>query len=203
VTFEGGDPPRGAGIELSPVPSAPSNDPASANIHDDWTFELAGITGPRRLRVLRPPRGWALKAILLNSIDITDTPLMFGSTDQSVHDVEVVLTNRVSAISGVVSDSRGNPVPGSHVMIYARDRELRYSTSRFLAHATAGPDGAYVVRALPPGEYFAVAVERIEGNDAGGEWQDPVLLEALAVKAASVTLAEGQQMRQALRVSAR
>jgi hypothetical protein len=43
----------------------------------------------------------------------------------------------------------------------------------------------------------------MQGNDFGGEWQDPALLETLAVKAVSVTLAEGQQMQLAVRLSAR
>jgi len=63
-SFEGAAPPRAASIDLSPVPSEFDSTPlaggfmATAEIHGDWTFDMAGITGPRRLRVTRsPPAG--------------------------------------------------------------------------------------------------------------------------------------------------
>src|SRR5262249_55986608 len=108
VTFGGGGPPRPGAIELSPVASdldlAPRSGTASAEIHPDWTFEMAGITGPRRLRLVRAPRGWMLKAILLNGTDITDSPLVFGTGEQSLRDLDVVLTSRVTTVAGSVAD---------------------------------------------------------------------------------------------------
>ena len=38
--------------------------PAQAEIHDDWTFELRGINGPRRFRLAAPLPGWGLQAVL-------------------------------------------------------------------------------------------------------------------------------------------
>jgi len=206
-TFEGGDPPRPGGIELSPVASdpdlAPRSGTASAEIHPDWTFEIGGLTGPRRLRLVRAPRGWMLKAILLNGTDITDAPLAFGTSEQSLRDLDVVLTSRLTTIAGGVADSGGTPVPRAHVIVYARDRDLWYPTSRFVVHGTAGADGTFTIRGVPPAAYFVVALERLQGNDSDGEWQNPALLDTLAARARSITVAEGQQLQLSLRVSAR
>src|SRR5665213_2113515 len=91
-------------IEVSPVPvdfdNSPPNNWATAEIHDDGTFEMAGINGSRRLQLLRAPSDWALREILVNRVDVTDQPLAFGSKNQSLTNVEVVLTDRVSTLTG-------------------------------------------------------------------------------------------------------
>ena len=68
-------------MELSAVPADPDLSPlgtgafAVAEIRDDWTFELRGITGPRRFRLTfsTPVSGWGLKAVLMRGRDVTDT----------------------------------------------------------------------------------------------------------------------------------
>jgi hypothetical protein len=98
-TINNSKPPAPSAIEFSPMPVdldlAPSST-ATAAIHDDWTFDLAGINGPRRLTVLRTPAEWALKEIRVNGIDVTDLPLPFGRSNQSLSDVEVTLTDRIN-----------------------------------------------------------------------------------------------------------
>ena len=105
VTFDGARSPSSRNFDLSAVPADADLAPldgnfARADIRNDWTFEMSGISGPRRLRLLRAPRGWGLKQILVNGVDVTDTPLPFGSKSQSLSDVEVVLTDRITEIAG-------------------------------------------------------------------------------------------------------
>jgi hypothetical protein len=69
---------------------------------------MAGINGPRRLQVIRASADWTLESILVSGIDVTDQPLAFGRGDQSLTDVEIVLTDRVTALSGTILDDRGN-----------------------------------------------------------------------------------------------
>ncbi len=38
---------------------SPPNNLATANIRSDWSFEIAGVNGPRRLQLTRAPSGWA------------------------------------------------------------------------------------------------------------------------------------------------
>ena len=64
-TFDPSKQPVLSGIELSPIPVdadlSPQSNFATANIHADGSFEIKGISGPRRLQLLRAPPGWALK----------------------------------------------------------------------------------------------------------------------------------------------
>ena len=106
--------------------------PARARISDDLHFELAGLQGPRRLRLLRVPAGFALKQIRLKGSDVTDVMLAFGRRNQSLDDVEVVLTTEVAEISGSVANAQGQPLTTTRVVVFAADPSLRYAESRFV-----------------------------------------------------------------------
>jgi protocatechuate 3,4-dioxygenase beta subunit len=197
-TFEGVQMPTSRNIDLSPVPTDVDLAPldgnlARADIGGDWTFAMSGISGPRRLQLLRAPRGWGLKRILVNGIDMTDATLPFGAENQSLSDVEVVLTDAVTELTGTASDDRGRPAVDARVVVFPGDRDLWYDRSRFVKIATPGGDGAFVVRDLPPGTYHVSAVDRQRASQENGEWLNPELLESLAPGSATVTLAEGQK----------
>ena len=206
VTFEafhGTREPRRNEIEIVPVPTDTDQSPApaSAEIRDDWTFTAAGVNGPRRLHLQRAPAAWTLKAIKVRGIDVTDRPLPFGRSDQSLTDVEVVLTDRVSAISGTIVDDHAQPAPGAHVIVFPIDRDRWYPASRYLRTAIAGEDGAIGISGVAAASYYAAAVAQLpaDGNDA---WQDPAFLESLLPRAASFALGEGQTQRLSLRLPA-
>jgi hypothetical protein len=204
LTFDGADPPRGT-IDLSPVPVDADLSPSGASriahayINSDWTFELSGISGPRRLELVAVPKGWTLKAVLVGGVDVTDMPLALGRPNQSLSDVEVVLTSRVTTFNGIVTDDAGRPASDATVIACSSDHDRWYSGSRFLGKAVAARDGAFSLTGLPPGEYYVVAVRRvpIEGEDA---WQDRDLLESLAVHASRSVLTEGQVTSVALKL---
>jgi len=61
-----------------------------------------------------------------------------------------------------------------------------FFNSRRVAGARPNSEGRYVIRNLPPGEYFAIAYDDIFAN----EWFDPTLLEQLAPHAARLTIGE-------------
>ena len=174
--------------DLSPLASNP---PASGRMRQDWTFSMSGLSGLRLFRAMHLSQGWALQAVLLNGRDVTDTPLAFGDVDQSVNDLEVVLTDRVSGVSGRVLDARGRGVADATIVVFDMDRQHWSATSRFLATATTGLDGSFSVLALPAGQYFAAAVDRI----VDGEWQNPEFLATLVQDASTVSLNEGQALQ--------
>jgi hypothetical protein len=199
VTFDGAGSSSVRNLELSAVPADADLAPldgnfARADIRNDWTFEMSGISGPRRLRLLRAPRGWGLKQILANGVDVTDTPLPFGSKSQSLSDVEVVLTDRITEIAGTVTDDRGRSAADARVVAFAADRDLWYDRSRFAKIAASDANGAFSIRDLPPGVYFVAAVDRRRASEENGEWLDPDLLDSLTPGAARITLSEGQSI---------
>jgi Carboxypeptidase regulatory-like domain len=211
ITFDAFDRSKGAtpsAIDLAPIPvdfDLAPNSLAHAEVHSDWTFEMAGLSGPRRLELLRAPPGWALKEIRANGIDITDRPLLLGSSAQSLTNVEVVLTDRINELFGTVrttTDGQSRPASGMNVLVFSTARDRWYPSSRFLRRTSAGSDGAFTVGGLPDGGYYVAAIERIppEGDDA---WQEPGFLESLVRSASTVTLVGGQKASLALGLSGR
>ena len=119
---------------------------------------------------------------------------MFGQGLQSSADVEVVLTDQITEVSGSVSDGRGQSVADYSAIVFATDRRLWYDGSRFFKASRPREDGTFAIRGLPPGEYFLAAVDRIPGTETDAEWQDPELLESIANRAQTLRLNEGQKV---------
>jgi len=204
VVVEGGRAFSPGQLNVSPVPVDSDlspligGGPAHATVDEDLRFHLAGLTGPRRLRVTRVPAGWTLQAILMNGIDITDTALPLGKPDQSLTDVEVVLSQRVTSITGRVT-ARGRPAAAS-VLFFAADRQAWYPQSRFFGQTMSRVDGGFRVDGLPPGEYLAAAVDAVPSIRDGDQWQDPDYLETLVALARRITLSEGASVALTLTV---
>jgi len=206
--FEASDPskrPAASAIEFSPLPVdldvSPANNFAIADIGSDWTFRMTGINGPRRLQVVRTPPGWALKEIRAAGIDVTDRPIAFGAANQSRSDIEVVLTDRLSELTGTVTDDDGRAIAGASVIVFTTSRDRWYPASRFLG-ITSATEGTYTIAGMPTGSYYAAAVARppADGADA---WQDPAYLASLIPRASSVTIAAGERRSLNLKISAR
>jgi hypothetical protein len=139
----------------------------------------------------------------VNGIDATDAVLNVGTKDLPLTDVEIVLTNRLTEISGRVTDARGQPIADCAVVVFAADRQLWYDGSRFFMATRPSRDGTFAFRALPPGDYFFAAVDRIPGSETGTEWQDPELLESISRSATRITLTEGQKLAVSTKVIVR
>jgi len=105
--------------------------------------------------------------LLDNRIDATDRPLSFGSRDLSLTGVEVVLTDRVSGVSGTVSAPDRTPVEGASVVVFAVDRDRWYPTSRFFGTALTGPDGVFTMTGLPGDSYYVTVVPRLPQDMRG------------------------------------
>jgi hypothetical protein len=207
VVFEGNATFRPGQIELQAVPVDSDLSPAigggfaRAVPDEDLEFQLAGLSGPRRLRATRVPAGWTLRAIRLNGFDVTDAPLPFGKADQSLADVEVVLSQRVTSVAGSVT-ALGRAAIAS-VVFFPADRQAWYPQSRFFRKTMSAADGTFRVEGLPPGDYMAVAVDAVPGVRDGDDWQDPDYLESLMPRARRVTLSEGAHASLSLTVLAR
>jgi protocatechuate 3,4-dioxygenase beta subunit len=169
LTFESSSAPEtlfGFDIQAVPVdmdrtPQNLESGAASAFIEADGTFKVAGVTGARVFRLMQAQPGWALKAVLLDGEDITDAPIVLDATLTSLDGLEVVLTDRISNVSGRAVDARGRPVSDATIVVYSMDRAHWGEGSRFLATARSARDGTFAVRHLPPGEYRAAAVAQL------------------------------------------
>jgi protocatechuate 3,4-dioxygenase beta subunit len=203
ITLEEGDAPpltpqqvrvSSDSIEYEPAPLTPG--PPPSETHADWTFQVTHRFGRQRIFVNVGSPGWMLKSITRGGLDITDGALDFDQKD--ISDVEVVLTPKVTHVTGSVSDERG-PVEDYAVVIFASDPTKWIDRSRFVAMARGAEQGRFDARALPPDDYLAVAVTNVNGT----EWRDPEFLQAIGPLATSFTLQEGESKTLVLKVKAR
>ena len=149
---------------------------------------MGGLTGPRVLRLPHAPDGWTLKAILLDGRDVTDTPLPFGSAEESLGGIEVVLTDAVSEVAGRLIDARQRGVVNATVVLFPASNAQWGLVSRHFASTATGTDGRFRVRGLPPGDYYAAALT----DPSAGDWRDPDLLDTLIPMATRVVVAAGE-----------
>jgi protocatechuate 3,4-dioxygenase beta subunit len=166
VVFEG-DSPRTGVVPLRVF--AQSGDPgrivfsagsplANGVVADDGAFELAGGTGPVLFRVSAPP-AWTLKSALLEGVDITDTPTDLAG---GLSGLTIVLTDKLTEVSGQVTDARGRALKDYAVVVQPSDPKPAPAMTRYLRVVRPDQDGRFRVRGLPPGAYEATAIESLE-----------------------------------------
>jgi hypothetical protein len=197
-------PPAPNSVSITPIPVDFDLAPNGIAITDpdrNYQFELRGISGARRLQVTKMPPGWTLRAILVNGRNVTDDVLQFGRANQSLDNVDVILTDRVNRVGGTVTDARGRRLASARVVIFSTDREQWYPVSRFVQSATTTTDGTFSVMGLPSGSYSIAVVTRTPPGD--NAWSDPAFLDTLRSVATVITLGEGQQQTVNMRLSER
>ena len=170
----------------------PSGGPPVAR--DDWTFELHGLSGRGFIRAGTLTEDWQVKRVRREGTDVTDTPLDFSS---DIDNIEVQLTNRVTTVSGGVSDDRNAVALDATVIVFADDEGRWGPHSRFIESARPDQHGQFKIRGLPPGKYLAIAVESLEPGDE----RDPDLLADWRRRATSLTLSEGETRTLDLKLS--
>jgi|TARA_B100000315_G_scaffold229811_2_gene239697 hypothetical protein len=182
-------------ISTRAVQTMPFGSGGSTGVGADGTFELVNVPMGAQLFRVDAPDPWMLKTIYVDGRDMTDVPLEFRPGGEV--DVSIVLTDQVSELSGLVSDSVGRPVSELTVLAFSTDPELWRSQSRQVAVGRPDQNGHYQVRGLPAGEYYVVAVDGIEQ----GSWFDPAVLGRLNQDADRVRIREGEILTHDLRVN--
>jgi hypothetical protein len=153
------------------------------------TFKVENIIpGSYRLmgamQGVRAPVGrWWLKSLTVDGRELLDAPLdLRSSSDNAI----ATLTDRVSELSGVITESDGSANPASDVSVVAfgADRTAWFFNSRRIATGRSDAAGRYVIRNLPAGEYRVIATRELDAN----EWFDPEVLERLLPRSTAVTI---------------
>ena len=171
-----------------PVDPQPITIGGPAKVNDDGSFEMSPTPVKSTIRLastISTSTSARLKSVRLNGIDVTDTGVEFRP-NEDVNGVEIELTNQVNSLSGIVTDTRGKAVTDYTVITFARDRERWGATSRFLNSGRPDQEGKYKLTYLPPGDYYAVAVDYVEQ----GAQTDPEFLERLKERATEFSISE-------------
>jgi hypothetical protein len=189
----------GMRITLAPVDGGPLFAPSMAieagHADASGEFRTYGFPPGRYVLQVSPvSAGWFLESAAYEGRDITDVPVDLQNKD--VTGVVVTFTDRPSALIGTVTGAQGADT-SAIVVAYPTDDSMWPTTPRRMRSVRVGRDGSYTIQALPPGEYFVVAVQ----EDLVGEWRDPELLRALARIARTVRLAEGERKEVDLRAA--
>jgi len=174
---------------------------AASPVRDDFTFDLKTAAKRITLNVnvaaskASAQGGWRVAAIRVNGQDVTDIGIDVGS--RGVSGVEIELTNRRQRFSGLVTDARGRTVTDYVALLFSQDR-LRWTAAgnRYFSSSRPGDDGGFNTGTLPPGEYYAIALDRADPT----EWGDPEFLESLIRHASPFSLASGETKTLALRL---
>jgi len=168
--------------------------PIMARVRDQATIDSLGrfeLPNRRGLCVpvisAKPP--WALKSVSVNGVDVTDRPI---KCEAGMTDTIITLTDRTAELEGrVLRESAGAKdqvqVFDWDVIVFSVDPSRWSFPSRFVALTRPDQKGSFKIDVLLPGEYFAAAVEHVEGN----EWRNPEFLRRLAPQAKSITLNPG------------
>lgn len=139
---------------------------ASAGVGADWKFQIEGVRpGVNRLSVAGLPAGWAMKTVTAGGRELDDDGLnaMGGATAQ----VEVVVTSRLTSVTGIVTDDRGQRPADYTVVVFSEE------PNRWRRTKVSRPDqqGTYRVEGLLPGAYRVIAVEYLdEGDEQSAEF---------------------------------
>jgi hypothetical protein len=164
----------------------------------DWSFTLRGIPpGPlRRFGVTDPPAGWRVGAVYCGGRDITDTGIDIAA-NQNLSGIEIVLTNRTTELTGVVTDADGQKTTDCTVVVFSEDSTRWVPGSQSLRAGRPDQNGRVIVRDLRPGGYFVIALDYLQQGDE----YDPEVLRALQTSATRFTLKDGEKKSLELRIA--
>lgn len=198
--FEGGQapaaPPSSASVYAVDMSNSGLPMTSTATVKPDWTFELKGLMGRRALRV-GSLTGWTLKSIIVDGTDVIDSGLEV-KPGQEISNIEVLLTNQITEVSGSVQNSKGVAETDFAVLVFPTDTQYWGWQSRHVRVARPDQTGRFLITGLPAGSYLAVALEYLEP----GEETNPEFLERIKALGTSVRLNEGEKKPITLKISA-
>jgi hypothetical protein len=197
VTYQGGAPPPvlGGAFRIVATPPEASNTPgmvagpAVGVVDETGRFTIPAATGKVLFRQAGLVAPWALRAVMLNGVDITDMPFDADSAKE-ISGLEVIVYDRRPGMTGYARDSRGNLVKGYKVAVFPVNQKEGALPHRFMYTAVPDQAGRYQIGSLPAGEYVGVATEPFE---QWFEW-DPEFQKKVRPAAKYFKLSDGETL---------
>lgn len=191
-----------------------------AALAPDWSFRVAGLFGTCTAPMQSMFGRWNLKAVMHRGQDLLQRPLTFEA-GQRFSDVQIVFTDRRTELTLGVTGEDGQPTRNYVAIVFSADKERWKQHGRYLQtyvpptdeqvmRATRRPATSSTPRAaavppsqitrqvmsgLQPGDYYAIAIDDIEGEAS----RDPAVLERLISSATRVAVSYDAPASVALR----
>ena len=155
-------------------------------------FEIGSLKEAFHLAVDGLPQDWSVKAITVNDTDALDNAVDLPPGEQGI--ARVVLTNRVTEVSGTVSPVDSSP---RSIVVFPENTARWGHRSRYVRRVESDALGNFRIAGLPPGEqYLAFAIDYLEEE----EQLDPEFLTAISSAAVPFFLDEGEKRTLNLKV---
>ncbi len=175
-----GDPAfSGGALRVVLFPRAGTNAVPAVPVRPDLSFEFAGVPiGEYLVEVTGLPDGSYLRGVLFGGQDVT-AGFSYGG---SASPFTVSLSAKAAQVEGTVQDEQR---PAAAFVVLVPEGERR-SDPRYYFTTSAGDDGRFRFRSVPPGDYRVFAWEGLES----GLWFDRDFLATVESRAPRVTVRE-------------
>jgi hypothetical protein len=172
----------------------------STVVEDDRSFSFQSVY-PGLFRISAAVPGdatWRLRSAVLGGRELLDD-LLVVTPDQREDITGVVLTfsDRRTAITGTLQTPAGAPAPEYFIVVFPTERRWWRPDGRRLAFARPATDGQFVLRDLPPGEYYIAALTDLDT----ATWHTPAFLDQVVPGALTLVLGENETRTQDLRIA--
>jgi uncharacterized protein (DUF2141 family) len=174
-------------VSLASLSSVPIPTPPASGVLIDGSFTLTPVVaGNYLVRVSGLPQDFALKSADYGGRDVADLPLEVRA-GQNIVGVSVVISDRVTELSGTVPAGEGQLESDYTVIAFSADPADWRPQSRYIQVGRPDANSQFRIRGLPPGDYLVVALDDVDN----GEWYDPAVLEVARRSAIRLSLSDG------------
>ncbi len=173
-------------VNVTPAGDAAIGGFQSATVKSDGTFAIDNLDpGQYVVRVTGGPSGSYASSIAFNRQDITTTGM--DVTQGGSGEIEIVLRTGAAEVDGTLQASE--TMPQGNALVALIPATLPPDGSGIL-FASAPSGGSFAIRNVPPGQYYAFALERWSAV-----WQNPEFLREMQRDGTSVDVPENGHLQ--------
>jgi hypothetical protein len=168
---------------------------AGPPIAADGTFDIEASAGQFTYIVGSLPPGVSVRSAMVEGHDVLDLPFTVVPDANVIPSAVITLTDRHTSLAGTVQASAAHPASDYVIVLFPADPALRRAARR-VKTTRADTAGRYRFADLQGGDFLIAALADFLPEDL----DDPTFLDSLVASALKVSLVEGQDKTQDLRI---
>ncbi len=165
----------------------------------DGGFELTPVyPGSYQITATVPGSVWRLRSAVVAERDILDDPLPISpATEADVTGVVLTFSDRRTEITGTLQTPAGAPATEYFIVVFTTERRWWRPDGRRLVFTRPATDGQFVIRDLPPGDYYIAALTDLDT----ATWRTSAFLEQVVPGALKLIVRDDAVATQDLRTA--